>query len=62
MDRNLREKAMIGAVSLISVVLGATIACLADRYPAHVEMLETGAGALLIGGFALLGSTLPVLL
>jgi hypothetical protein len=62
MDRSLQEKAMLSAVSLMSVVLGATVACLADRYPAHIETLETGAGVLLIGGFALLGSALPVLL
>jgi hypothetical protein len=53
---------MLAVVSLMSVVLGATIACLADRYPAHVETLETSAGALLIGGFALLGSALPIML
>ena len=53
---------MIAAVSVISVVLGAAVAYVADRYPAHVEALETSAGVLLIGGLALLGSSLPVLL
>ena len=50
---------MLAAVSLVSVMLGASIAYAADRYPAHVEALETGAGVLLIAGFALLGSALP---
>lgn len=51
---------MVGAFSLFSVVMGATLAYMAERYPAYVEMLETSAGALLIGGLALLGSTLPI--
>lgn len=53
---------MVAAVSLISVVLGGTVACLAERFPARVEALETAAGVLLIGGLAFLGSTLPALL
>ncbi len=48
-------------VSLISVVFGATIAYVADRFPTHNEALETGAGILLIGGLVLLGSALPVI-
>ena len=51
---------MAGIVSLLSVVLGATIAFVADRFPAHDEALETGAGILLIGGLAFLGSALPM--
>jgi len=53
---------MLAAISVISVVLGASVAYFADRYPAHVEALETGAGVLLIGGIALLGSGLPAVL
>jgi hypothetical protein len=53
---------MVGAMSLISVVLGAAVAYAADRFPAHVEALEISAGALLIGGLALLGSALPAIL
>jgi len=53
---------VVAAVSVISVMLGATVAYVADRFPAHVEMLETSAGVLLIGGLALLGSGLPVIL
>jgi hypothetical protein len=52
---------MIAAVTVICVMLGTTIAFIADRFPENVEALETGAGVLLIGGFALLGSGLPVI-
>ena len=60
--RILRESSMVAAISLISVVLGAAVAYVADRFPTHIETLEMSAGALLIGGFALLGSSLPVVL
>jgi hypothetical protein len=53
---------MLAAVSLMSVVVGAAVALLAGRFPAHGETLETSAGALLIGGLALLGSALPTML
>jgi hypothetical protein len=49
---------MIGLVSVMSVVAGASVAYAADRFPGHIEALETGAGILLLGGFALLGSAL----
>ena len=50
---------MICAVSLLSVVLGASLAYAADRIPARVELMEGSAGVLLIAGLALLGSALP---
>ena len=53
---------MIGILSLLSVMSGTTIAYLANRFPAHLELLETGAGALLLGGLALASSSLPVIL
>jgi hypothetical protein len=53
---------MIGVVSLIGIVFGTAAACVADRFPAHVEAIQTGAGVLLIGGLALLGSALPMVL
>jgi len=53
---------MVGAMSMISVALGAAVAYVADRFPARSETIETCAGALLIGGLALLGSALPVIL
>lgn len=53
---------MIAALSLLSVIAGAASAYFAERFPVHVEALETGAGVLLIGGLALLGSALPAVL
>ena len=53
---------MIGAVGLLSVSVGAVVGFLADRFPAHVVALESGDGILLIGGFALTSSALPVIL
>ena len=53
---------MVGAISLIGIALGVAAACLAERFPAHVEAIQTGAGVLLIGGLALLGSALPMVL
>jgi hypothetical protein len=50
---------LIALTSLTSLVLGATIATVAERYPSHVALLEKCAGVLLIGGFAILGSGLP---
>jgi hypothetical protein len=41
---------------------GTAIAYLAKRFPAQIELLETGAGALLLGGLALASSGLPVIL
>jgi hypothetical protein len=53
---------MIGIVSLIGVTAGAATAYLAERLPTRARAIETGAGFLLIGGFALLGSALPIVL
>jgi hypothetical protein len=50
---------MLALVSTISVVLGGTVACLAERFPAHTQAIETAAGVMLLGGLALLGSGLP---
>jgi hypothetical protein len=44
------------------MVLGACVACAADRFPAHVEAMETGAGFLLLSGLALAGLALPAML
>ena len=49
---------MIATISAISLVLGATVAYLADRYPEHREVIETVAGVILIGGLGLLGCAL----
>ena len=53
---------MIAAMSLIAILCGTVATYFADRFPAHVEAVQTGAGALLIGGLALLGSALPAVL
>ena len=58
----LRESAVIGILGLLSVMSGTAIAYLAKRFPAHVELLETGAGALLLGGLAFASCGLPVIL
>jgi hypothetical protein len=57
-----RENAVVGILGLLSVMTGAVVAYLATRFPAHVEALETGAGALLLGGLALASCGLPVIL
>ena len=57
-----RGGAMFGAVGLLSVAIGAAVAYAAKRFPAHVETMETGAGFLLLSGFALTGMALPAML
>jgi len=52
---------MVGAVGLLSVVIGAVAAYASERFPAHVESLETGAGFLLISGLALSSYALPAI-
>jgi len=56
------EKAVVGILGMLSVVTSAVVAYLAKRFPAHIEALETGAGALLLGGLALASCGLPVLI
>lgn len=57
---------MIGLLGLLSVVAGTVAAYMAERFPARVpiqvEAVQTTAGVLLIGGFALAGAGLPVVL
>lgn len=53
---------MVGILGLLSVLTGAAVAYLAKRFPGHIEALETGAGALLIGGLALASCGLPVII
>jgi len=57
-----RENAVVGILGMLSVVTGAAIAYLAKRFPAHIEALETGAGALLLGGLALASCGLPIII
>jgi len=53
---------MLAGISTVFVVAGGTLAQFARRFPVRTETLETIAGFMLIGGFALIGSALPVLL
>jgi hypothetical protein len=53
---------MIGATGLLVVVIGSVVACLARRFPVHTETVETVAGFMLLGGFALMGCALPVMI
>ena len=53
---------MLAAISFFSVAIGTAAASIAGRFPTYVEAIETGAGILLIGGIALAGSFLPVVL
>ena len=53
---------MSGVVSVIRMSFDAVAVYAAERPPARAEVLETVAGFLLIGGFALIGSALPVVL
>lgn len=50
---------MFGALSVISVVVGSTLAFAAKWNPSRTATMETAAGALLLIGLGLLGSALP---
>ena len=49
---------MTAVASLISILVGVTLAWLAGRVPSRVELLEGGGGAFLVLGLALLGTGL----
>jgi len=53
---------MVGAAGLLTVTIGTVVACLSKRFPPHTETVETAAGFLLLGGFALMGCALPVMI
>jgi hypothetical protein len=48
----------MGGFSVLGVLLGAALACAADRYPRHQSKMELVAGWLLFAGFGLLGADL----
>jgi hypothetical protein len=50
---------MLGIAGLLGVVAGGVLAYFAERLPAHTEFLETAAGILVLGGFALAGYAMP---
>ena len=53
---------MVGILGLLSVMTGAVVAYSAKRFTAHIGALETGAGALLLGGLALASCGLPIII
>jgi hypothetical protein len=53
---------MLGIAGLLSVVAGGVVAYFAERFPEYIEVLETAAGVLLIGGFALAAWAIPAIL
>jgi hypothetical protein len=53
---------MWSTISLLSIILGTSTATIAEHQSDYKDFLETSAGALLIGGLLLLGSSLPAML
>jgi hypothetical protein len=53
---------MVGIAGLISVMAGAIVAYLSDRFPARIEVLETAAGVMVIAGFTLAGCSMPTII
>jgi hypothetical protein len=51
---------MSAALGLVVVMFGALSAYRASRSPAGAKAIETAAGILMIAGFALIGSALPM--
>ena len=51
---------MLGCAGLIGVMVGGVAAYLAERFPPYIEALQTAGGVLLIAGFGLVGSNLPI--
>ncbi len=53
---------MLGIARLLGVMAGGTMAYFATRFPPYVEAMETVAGILVIGGFALATYAIPALI
>jgi uncharacterized membrane protein YadS len=51
---------LLGGFSVLAVLLGTVLGCLANRYPRHMPTMELVAGWLLIAGFGLLGADLGI--
>lgn len=58
LDKYFRRGDMMIVTGLCSVVIGAIVAYASDRHPAHIEVLETLAGLLVLGGFFAAGYAL----
>ena len=52
---------MVAVRGLVSAVIGTAVAYLAERFPLRTEALETGAGILLLCGFAVASLALPMI-
>ena len=52
---------MVTVLGLVSAVTGTAVAYLAERLPVRTEMAETGAGILLLCGFAVASLALPMI-
>jgi len=52
---------MLAATGFLTVIAGTVAACLARRWPAHAQRIETVAGVLLLGGFGLMGWAMPAM-
>jgi len=52
---------VVAVLGLVSVVTGTAVAYLAERFPVRTEALETGAGVLLLCGFAVTSFALPMI-
>jgi len=52
---------MLAVVGILSVFIGTVLACMSGRFPAHVRLIEIGAGVLLMCGLALASCALPVM-
>ncbi len=53
---------MLGIAGLLSVIAGSVIAYFSTRFPRYIEAMETAAGLLVIGGFALATYAIPALI
>lgn len=53
---------MLGAAGVFGVIAGTVSACLPRWLPAHAQAVQTAAGLMLLGGFALVGWAMPVML
>lgn len=53
---------MLGAAGVLGVMVGMASASLARWLPAHTKAVQTAAGVMLLGGFALVGWAMPVML
>ncbi len=53
---------MLGAAGVFGVMAGMAGACLVGWLPAHARAVQTAAGLMLLGGFALVGWAMPVML